>query len=275
MPPVVVVTGASDGIGAAAAARMHRAGAQLVVVGRSPDKTAAVAAGLPGSVPLTADFARLDDVRRLAGRITDRFDRIDVLCNNAGGSFGRRSSTPDGHETTFQVDHLAGYLLTRLLEDQLRAAGGRVVLTASFMHRFGWVPRGHLARAYESRPPYLATRAYAKAKLANVLLARELARRWAPDVTATCFDPGAVASSFGARSGGMAGLAFATPLPVFFRTPAQGADTLVWLAEAREGWRNGGYHVDRSPGLTLPAARDDRRAAELWELSARLVGLPA
>lgn len=246
-----------------------------MVVGRSPEKTAAVAADLPGSVPLTADFARLDDVRRLAGQIAERFDRVDVLCNNAGGSFGRRRLTVDGHETTFQVDHLGGYLLTRLLEPQLRAARGRVVATASFMHRFGWVPRGRLARSYESRPPYLANRAYAKAKLANVLTTRELARRWAPDVSATCYDPGAVASSFGVHSGGVVGLAFRTPLTAVFRTTAQGADTMVWLATAPEGWRNGGYHVDRSSGLTLLAARDDRRARELWDLSASLVGLPS
>ncbi|WP_200944316.1 SDR family NAD(P)-dependent oxidoreductase [Geodermatophilus sp. Leaf369] len=270
---VVVVTGASDGIGAAAARRLHRDGAHVVVVGRSPEKTAAVAAELPGSEPLTADFARLDDVRALAAAIAARHPRVDVLCNNAGASFGRRRLTVDGHETTFQVDHLAGYLLTRLLEPQLRAARGRVVHTASFMHRFGWVPRGRLARAFESRPPYVANRAYAKAKFANVLTTRELARRWGPDVSSTCYDPGAVASSFGVASGGVVGLAFRTPLTAFFRTPAHGADTMVWLATAPEGWRNGGYHVDRSPGLTLLAAKDDRRARELWDLSADLVGL--
>ena len=272
-PPVVVVTGASDGIGAAAARRLHRSGATVVVVGRSPEKTAAVVAELPGARGLTADFIRLDDVRTLAGELA-RLPRIDVLVNNAGASFGRHALTVDGHEQTFQVDHLAPYLLTRLLEPPLRAAHGRVVTTASFMHWLGWVRRGTPARADQSPRPYLGTRAYARAKLANVLFTAELARRWAPEVTATCADPGAVASNFGASAGGVTGLAFRTPLTAFLRTPAQGADTLVWLATAEDGWRNGRLHADRSPAWTLPAARDEVRAAELWTSSARLLGLP-
>ncbi len=268
------MTGASDGIGAAAARRLHRSGEQVVAVGRSPEKTAAIGAEL-GIETHVADFARLDDVRALAATLAAGDPRIDVLADNAGASFARRELTVDGYERTVQVDHLAPYLLTRLLEEPLRAAGGRVVTTASFMHRLGTVRRGHPGRALDTQP-YVANRAYAKAKLANVLMTRELARRWAPDVSATCFDPGAVATSFGARSGGITGLAFRTPLVAFFRTPAQGADTLVWLATApaSEGWRNGGYHAHRSRTWTSLAGRDDRRAAELWDLSADLVGLP-
>jgi len=251
---------------------LHRGGAQVVVIGRSPEKTAVVVAELPGAVGLTADFARLDDVRRLAADLRERFPRIDVLADNAGASFARRASTVDGHEQTFQVDHLAPYLLTRLLEEPLRAASGRVVVTASFMHLVGAARRGHLL---DSRGPYVASRAYARAKWCNVLMTRELARRWAPEVTAACFDPGAVATSFGQAAGGVTGLAFRTPLTAFMRTPAQGADSLVWLATAADGWRNGGYHADRSRGFALPSARDDVRARELWELSAELVGLPA
>ena len=268
------MTGASDGIGAAAARRLHRSGAAVVLVGRSPEKTAAVTAELPGAVGLTADFSRLDDVRRLAAELRERLPRIDVLANNAGASFGRRTVTEDGHERTFQVDQLAPYLLTRLLEEPLRAARGRVVATASFVHWVGAVRRGHLAEVVRAAGPYVATRAYARAKWCNVLTTRELARRWAPEVSATCFDPGAVATSFGQASGGVTGLAFRTPLTAFMRTPAQGADTLVWLATAADGWRNGGYHSDRSRALSLPSSRDDVRARELWELCAELVGLP-
>jgi NAD(P)-dependent dehydrogenase (short-subunit alcohol dehydrogenase family) len=244
-----------------------------VVVGRSPEKTAAVGAEL-GVRSVVADFARLDDVRRLAAQLRGTLPRIDVLANNAGASFGRRALTVDGHERTFQVDHLAPYFLTRLLEEPLRAARGRVVTTSSFVHWAGGVRRGHLAESVGAPGRYVATRAYARAKWANVLFTRELARRWSPEVTATCFDPGAVATSFGRSSGGLTGLAFRTPLTAFFRTPAQGADTLVWLATAVEGWRNGGHHADRSRTPTAPSARDDVRARELWELSARLVGLP-
>jgi NAD(P)-dependent dehydrogenase (short-subunit alcohol dehydrogenase family) len=182
--------------------------------------------------------------------------------------------TVDGHEQTFQVDHLAPYLLTRLLEEPLRAARGRVVTTASFMHWAGSMRRGHLAEAVRGGGPYVATRAYARAKWCNVLFTRELARRWAPEVTASCFDPGAVATSFGRTSGGVTGLAFRTPLTAFMRTPAQGADTLVWLVTAEDGWRNGAHHAGRSRAPALPSASDGVRARELWELSAGLVGLP-
>ncbi|MPQ98358.1 SDR family NAD(P)-dependent oxidoreductase [Modestobacter sp. I12A-02628] len=269
--PVVVVTGASDGIGAAAARRLHRSGARVVVVGRSPVKTAAVAAEL-GVEWHVCDFARLDDVRALAEQLLHDHPRIDVLAGNAGAARPRRELTVDGNEWTLQVGHLAPYLLTRLLEQPLRAAGGRVVTTASFVHWLGGTRRGRGERALDT-VPYLATRAYAKAKLANLLMTRELARRWAPDVTATCFDPGAVATNFGAGAGGVTGLAFRTPLTAFFRTPAQGADTLVWLATAPDGWRNGAHHAHRARTWTSMAGRDDRRAAELWDLSARLVGL--
>lgn len=220
------------------------------------------------------DFARLADVRALAARLRADHPRIDVLVDNAGAARPRRTFTEDGHEWSFQVGHLAPYLLTRLLEEPLRAAGGRVVTTASFVHWLGASRRGRTDGWLDTRP-YLATRAYAKAKLANVLTTRELARRWAPDVTATCFDPGAVATSFGVGAGGVTGLAFRTPLTAFFATPAQGADTLVWLATADSGWRNGAHHAHRSRTLTSPAGRDDVRATRLWELSASLVGLPA
>ncbi len=242
------------------------------MVGRSAAKTAAVTAELAGAVGLTADFARLDDVRRLAGELRERFPQIDVLADNAGASNRRRQQTVDGHELTLQVDHLAPYLLTRLLEEPLRAARGRVVVTSSFAHWAGSARRGHVL---EPRGPYVATRAYAHAKWCNVLFTAELARRWAPEVTAACFDPGGVATSFGRAAGGVTGLAFRSPLVAFLRTPAQGADTLVWLATADGGWRNGRLHSDRSTAVTLPTARDAVRARELWERSAHLVGLPA
>lgn len=251
------------------------------MVGRSPGKTAAVAdelerQGHPDDhrevERYTVDFARLDDVRTLAATLAGRHPRIDVLANNAGASFPRRTSTADGFETTFQVDHLAGYLLTRLLEQPLRVARARVVTTSSFMHRLGPLPRTVTA---DPPRPYSGMLAYSRAKTMNSLFTRELARRWAPDVVATCYTPGAVATSFGARSGGLSGLAWKLGLSRTFRTPAQGADTLVWLATADDGWRNGGFHADRGTAPAMPWATDDRRARALWQLSADAVGLPA
>ena len=120
----VVITGASDGIGAAAARRLHADGHRVVVVGRSPE-TRAVAAEL-GVQHHVADFARLDDVRALAADLAS-LERIDVLANNAGGIFGDRTLTADGFEKTLQVNHLAPFLLTALLLDTLLASGAAVV----------------------------------------------------------------------------------------------------------------------------------------------------
>nr|MDT0667841.1 SDR family NAD(P)-dependent oxidoreductase [Micromonospora sp. DSM 115978] len=114
----VVVTGASDGIGAAAARRLAQSGETVVLVGRAPAKTAAVAAEI-GADHFVADFAELAQVRRLATELLDRCPRIDVLANNAGGIMGDRALTADGHELTFQVNHLAPFLLTVLLMDRL------------------------------------------------------------------------------------------------------------------------------------------------------------
>jgi hypothetical protein len=127
---IVVITGASDGIGAAAARRLHADGHTVVIVGRSVGKTRAVAAEL-GADSYVADFTRLDDVARLAGQLRAACPRIDVLANNAGGMFGEKTTTADGFEKTFQVNHLAPFLLTRLLLDTLITSRASVLQTSS------------------------------------------------------------------------------------------------------------------------------------------------
>src|SRR5947208_5334068 len=129
----ILITGATDGLGRALAQRLHRDGAQLLLHGRDAGKLEAVAAELPGAQVLQADFASLDDVRRLAGEVA----QVDVLVNNAGIGSGmpegrERAQSRDGHELRFQVNYLSGYLLTELLLAKLRAAApARVVLVAS------------------------------------------------------------------------------------------------------------------------------------------------
>lgn len=138
----IVITGASDGIGAAAAGRLHRDGHRIVLVGRSPQKTEAVARELRAD-HFIADFTRLADVRTLAAELDASYPNIDVLANNAGGIFGDRSKTIDGFEKTFQVNHLAPFLLTTLLRDKLIAS------SASVMKHFY---RSRLGRALMSSP---------------------------------------------------------------------------------------------------------------------------
>jgi NAD(P)-dependent dehydrogenase (short-subunit alcohol dehydrogenase family) len=271
---VVIVTGASDGIGAAAARILAGQGYDVVVAGRSPGKTRAVAAEI-GAEYHVADFARLDEVRGLAAELRARHARIDVLINNAGLIAGaRRAVTADGHELTFQVNHLAVFLLTVLLKDRLAAARGRVITTSSSAGtgRMAAVVVDDLDMARR----YSSLRAYSTSKLANVLFTRELARRWgALGVSAAAAHPGPVRSQFG-QSGPLAiRLVANSPLRLAWRSPERGADTLVWLSASVPGsdWQSGGYFADRKPATASRAADDLELARELWDASARMCGL--
>jgi NAD(P)-dependent dehydrogenase (short-subunit alcohol dehydrogenase family) len=265
----VVVTGASAGIGAAAARRLHRLGATVVPVGRSEVKTRAVADEL-GVAPELVDFADLNSVRELARRLLDRCERIDVLANNAGGTWTRRQLTVDGHEMTFQVNHLAPFLLTGLLRERLTASAARVITTSSGAHRFGRLDLGDL----DSRRQYGSQRAYGTSKLANIVFTRELARQsLGSPLSATSYHPGFVRSEF-SRDSKLAGTMAEHAIYRFAKTPEQGADTLAWLATApATEWRSGGYYAKRRESGVSRQATDDLLARQLWQRSAQLVGL--
>jgi NAD(P)-dependent dehydrogenase (short-subunit alcohol dehydrogenase family) len=271
---VVVVTGASDGIGAAAARMLARQGNQVVVVGRSPAKTRAVAAEL-GAECHVADFAHLDQIRDLAVELQARHARIDVLLNNAGLIAGaRRAVTVDGHELTFQVNYLAPFLLTMLLEERLVAARGRVITTSS---RAGTARDARIVvEDLDMADRYDGLRAYRASKLANILFTREIARRWGPQgVSAAAAHPGIVRSQWG-RSGPLAvRLVINSPFRLAMRSPERGADTLVWLATSVPGrdWQNGGYYADRKLAAAHPATDDANLARELWDRSALMCGV--
>src|SRR4051794_3728696 len=266
---VVVVTGASTGIGAAAARRLFELGAEVHVVGRAPERTRQIAAEV-GTDPIIADFARLADVRSVADQVLDRCPRLDVLVNNAGLTLSRRETTDDGHEMMFQVNHLAPFLLTALLLPQLQtSAPSRIITTSSAANLGGFVNLADL----DSRYFFVGQLVYGTTKLENILFTRELARRTErTGVLATCFHPGVVATDFG--RGDFVGAVFQSPLRRFMRSPEQGADTLVWLATAStEELRPGGYYADRRPAAVNPQARSRWLARRLWERSEELVGI--
>jgi len=274
MRRVVVVTGGSDGIGAAAARMLASRGDEVVVVGRSPDKTRAVAAET-GAECHVADFTHLDQVRDLARELRARHSRVDVLLNNAGLIAGpQRTVTADGHELTFQVNHLAGFLLTVLLRDPLAAAQGSVITTSSRAGaaRGARVVPGDLDMA----KGYDGLRAYQASKLANVLFTRELARRWGPlGVSAAAVHPGMVRSQWGRTGPAAVRLVMNSPFRLAMRSPERGADTPVWLATSAPGrdWESGGYFADRKPATASPVADDANLAEELWERSAQMCGM--
>ena len=172
-PRTIVITGASDGIGAAAARTLAKAGEQVVVVGRSAGKTRALAGDI-GADYYLADFAQLSQVRDLAAKIKEKYPRIDVLANNAGGIMGKRTLTVDGNESTFQVNHLAPFLLTTLLMDTLTASNAKVINTSSAANNFGKLDLFDLNAEYG----YSTNRAYGTGKLANILFTSELHRRF-------------------------------------------------------------------------------------------------
>lgn len=270
----IVITGASDGIGAAAARALSQSGDRVVIVGRSPAKTAAVAEAL-GADFLVADFARLDEVRTLAAELQERYPRIDVLANNAGGIMGDRETTVDGHEKTFQVNHLAPFLLTTLLMDRLVTSQARVINTSSAANLlFGKIDPEDL----QAETKYSANKAYGDAKLANILFTRELHRRYNDQgLTTAAFHPGVVATSFSTGSTTLMRLIYQTPLKRLLLGAEQGADTLIWLATATPGsdWASGEYYEKRRIQKANKQAYDAQLAGDLWEQSSALVAAHA
>ncbi|MFB9852766.1 SDR family NAD(P)-dependent oxidoreductase [Micromonospora andamanensis] len=269
----VVITGASGGIGAEAARRLARLGARVAVVGRSPEKTAAVARQV-GAEPLVADFARLSDVRRLADTLLSRYPRIDVLANNAGVVLTRRSRTEDGHDLMFQVNYLAPFLLTNLLLDRLTSGGPtRVITTSSKGHRFGSVDLDDLEGAGK-RSELLR---YGMTKRQNILFTRELARRTrGSGLTATAFHPGVIASTDINRAAPLVAALVRYRLLGGLSTLREGAEPLVHLATmADPETANGGYyHRLRPNGPVHRQARNDQLATRLWDRTAELLGVP-
>lgn len=268
----ILITGASDGVGAAAATRLSRSGENVVVVGRSPQKTAAVADAL-GADSFVADFADLAQVRDLARRLLDAYPRIDVLANNAGGMMNTRETTVDGFEKTFQVNHLAPLLLTTLLLDRLVQCRASVLNTSSMANKLARGGFDDLDAVQKQN----GSIAYASSKLANILFTKELHRRYhGAGISTAAFHPGPVASNFSAEvDNPMLGLVYRSPLRhLALIGTEQGSDELVWLASATPGvdWRSGEYYYKHKVAKANKLAGDAGMAERLWENSLELLG---
>lgn len=274
---VILLTGATDGIGKAAAFAFAQRGAHLTIVGRNPQKTAQVlaelqsASGNPHLELMVCDLSRLADVKRAAEQFKAKHDRLDVLVNNAGATFKAPLKGPDGFELTFALNHLAYFQLTTALLDLLRATpGARVVSTSSAMQARGKLDLAQTPTSLAGSGPS----AYATSKLANVLFTKELQRRLVgTSVAANCFEPGMVRTQFGgfgSDQGLLLNLVYALAKP-FSSTPEQGADSLVWLATAPEAASLRGEFVSkRRPATPQKQALDAQLAKDLWTLSEQL-----
>ena len=270
----VLLTGATRGIGEAAAVALAGRGVELALVGRDRERasdTARRARAAGGGAPVhehVADLTLMTDVRALAEEARSRYEHINVLANNAGALFASRRDTAEGLERTFALNHLAPFLLTNLLRDRL--SGGRVVTTASDAHTSGRLDLEDL----QSEHGYAAMRVYGTTKLCNILFTRELARR-APELHANCFHPGVVRTGFGKNENGIWKVLTTLAGP-FFRSPERGARSLVWLALSEQAaGLTGAYVQDEKVRSPSAQAQDETLAAELWERSAELVGLSA
>jgi retinol dehydrogenase-12 len=268
----VLLTGATRGIGRAAAIEFAREGVEVALVGRDRERVADVARearAAGGSAPVhehVADLTLMADVRALAQDVRERHEHLDVLANNAGALFASRKQTSEGCERTLALNHLAPFLLTNLLLDRLD--GGHVVTTASDAHQSGRLDLADL----QSEKSYSAMRVYGTSKLCNILFTRELARR-VPQLHANCFHPGVVRTGFGKNDNGIWKVLTTLGGP-FFRSPARGARSLLWLALSAEAAALTGEYVQDEKVLTPSAqAQDDTLAEALWERSAQLVGL--
>lgn len=266
----IVITGASDGIGKVAARKLSALGHKVIIVGRSKEKTVKVAEELGAPYHL-ADFTRLSDVCRLASELK-KYDRIDVLCNNAGGVQAERTDTVDGIEKTFQINVLGGFLLTKLLMDKLCECGATVVQTSSIASNlFGADFDG---KDFLNENDYSATSAYGYAKLENILFTRELDRRYGDKgIKAVAFEPGVVRTNFASESYGFIKFMYHTPIKYLVTiSPERSAERLVRLAagEAGKDFIPGEVYGKTKPMRVKFKDPEGQVAKELWETCERL-----
>jgi NAD(P)-dependent dehydrogenase (short-subunit alcohol dehydrogenase family) len=275
---VVVITGATSGIGEIAAQRLAGMGARIVLLARDAargqktlTRLPSIGSGVPHSI-YYGDLSRISECKRVAAEIAAAEPRIDVLINNAGALFGTRHLTADNLEETFATNHMAYFVLTLSLKANLLAAApARVVSTASDAHKGFTLDFDDLQGARS----YSAIRAYGRSKLCNILFTRELARRWSgKGVTANCLHPGFVATRFGDASGGFLSSAVRIGKTLFAITPEKGAETIVYLASSPDvAAISGEYFYKCRPATPTAGGRDDAAASRLWNESAKLAGI--
>ena len=286
---VIVITGATSGIGQVAAEKLAAMGARIVQVARDRQRGEAAMARLSQIKPgishsiYYADLSRLREMKRVASEIAQAEPHIDVLINNAGAMFGTRELTEDGLERTFALNHMSYFVMTQGLEKRLAASGpARVVNTASDAHTSGTVDFDDLQseKAYRfnfvdwMRSGGPAFKVYARSKLMNILYTRELARQLAGSgVTANSLHPGFVATRFGDQTGGL--ISFGIGIAKRFAlTPEQGAETLVYLASSPDVTTvTGEYFHKCRPATPSHEAQDDAKARRLWVETAKLAHL--
>ena len=275
---ICLITGGTSGIGKSTAQVLAKMGATVIIVGRNAPKTAQVVeeiradSGNKNVDSLLADLSSQQEVRHLADEFKSKYPQLHVLLNNAGAAILQRQLSVDGLEMTFALNHLAPFLLTNLLLDTLKAsAPARIIIVSSNAHTSGKIEFDNLQgeRAY-------GFKTYGNSKLANILFTVELARRLeGTGVTVNALHPGLVATGFGKNTGGVIAALFGIIAPLVALSPAQGAETSIYLASSPsvEGI-TGKYFYRSKVTRAAPQATDMAVARKLWDVSAEMVHLP-
>ncbi|MFI5369292.1 MAG: SDR family oxidoreductase [Spirochaetia bacterium] len=277
---VVLVTGATAGIGRVTARECADAGARVVLAARSREKAEATREWISRETGSTSvdliigDLSIQSHVRSIAEQVASRYGGLDILVNNVGGFFQRRAESADGIEMTFALNHLGPFLLTNLLLDTLKKKRpSRVVTVSSDAHTRASMNFDDM----EGRVRYRGWGAYGQSKLANLLFTYELARRLqGSGITANALHPGFVASEFGKNNGTGMRLAMSIAHRLGAISVEEGARTSVYLAASKDVQDvSGKYFVKCRPASSAAASHDQGAALRLWEISARMTGLPA
>jgi NAD(P)-dependent dehydrogenase (short-subunit alcohol dehydrogenase family) len=269
----VIITGATSGIGEVAAIHLAEQGARIVFTARDKARADETMVKLRKANPAAdhavhmADLSRLSEMKRV-GAILAQEPRIDVLVNNAGALFNKRQETADGLEMTFALNHMGYFVITNLLLPRLKP-GARIVTVASNAHRGAKLKFDDL----QSTRGYIGFPVYSKAKLANILFNRELARRTPQGVTANALHPGFVATRFGDNSGGLMRTVLKVAKPIGAISPEEGAKTIIYLASSADvAGVTGEYFFECKPITPTAEARNDADAKRLWEMSEAIAG---
>ena len=274
---ICLVTGGTNGIGKATAQALAQMGTTVVIVGRNARKTSQVvdeiraASGNKNVDSVLADLSSQQEVRRLANEFRSKYSHLHVLLNNAGGFFMKRQLSVDGIEMTFALNHLASFLLTNLLLDTIKAsAPARIINVSSDAHTSGRIEFDNLQGERAFSP-----RAYGNSKLANILFTIELARRLeGSGVTVNALHPGLVATGFAKNNGRVIAGLISLFMPLVARSPAQGAETSIYLASSPSVEEiTGKYFQDSHVVTPAPQANDMAVARKLWDVSAEMVHL--
>jgi NAD(P)-dependent dehydrogenase (short-subunit alcohol dehydrogenase family) len=274
---IVLITGATSGIGKETALGLAKMGATVVLVGRSREKLDRVAGSIASATgnrtidTMVCDLTSMESVRKLASDFKHKYQRLDVLINNAGEIVSERRTTVDGFEYTLALDHLSHFLLTMLLVNLIEAsAPARIINVSSSAHSLGRIDFEDLM----GEKKYTPMKAYGQAKLANLLFTYELARRLAgTGVTANAVHPGAVRTNFGKGMKGRWRIFLWLGSP-FLIDAERGAETSIFVASSPEvSGITGKYFVKKKEKMSSKRSHDQTGAKRLWEVSSKLTGI--